>query len=235
MVNLRQSELASHLESVRAEIAEAALQANRNPSDITLIAVTKNFPASDAVLLADLGLRDLGENRSQEAEPKAAEVALLTSREITWHFIGQLQRNKVRTVLTFADVIHSVDRLSLVETLAAEFDRSGKSPRVLVQINLDQNSPGRGGVADDAFLAVADAIVAAGIRLAGVMAVAPINQEPDRSFERLAVFHEQLLANHPSAKWRSAGMSGDFQVAIHHGATHLRLGSSILGSRHLLQ
>ena len=234
MVNLRQSELATQLKSVCAEIAEAAIKAHRNPSDITLIAVTKNFPASDAALLADLGLRDLGENRSQEAEPKAAEVALLTSQEITWHFIGQLQRNKVRTVLSFADVIHSVDRLSLVETLAVEFERSGKSPRVLVQINLDQDSTGRGGVTKDAFLAVADAIVTAGIRLAGVMAVAPINQDPDRAFERLAVIHEQLLANHPSATWRSAGMSADFKAAIHYGATHLRLGSSILGSRHLL-
>ena len=235
IVSLRQSELATKLKSVRSQIAEAAIKVHRNPSDITLIAVTKNFPASDAALLADLGVRDLGENRSQEAEPKAAEVALLTGQEITWHFIGQLQRNKVRTVISFADVIHSVDRLSLVETLAVEFERSGKSPRVLVQINLDQDSTGRGGVTDDAFLSVGDAIVAAGIRLAGVMAVAPINQAPERSFERLAVFHEQLLANHPTATWRSAGMSGDFQVAINYGATHLRLGSSILGSRHLLQ
>ena len=234
-MSLRQSELATHLASVRAEIAEAAIKANRNPSDITLIAVTKNFPASDAALLAELGLRDLGENRSQEAAPKAAEVALLAGKEITWHFIGQLQRNKVRTVLSFADVIHSIDRLSLVETLAVEIERSGKSPRVLVQINLDLDSDGRGGVADDAFLDVADAIVEVGIRLAGVMAVAPLNQEPERSFEHLAVLHEQLLGNHPSATWRSAGMSGDFQAAIHYGATHLRLGSSILGSRHLLQ
>ena len=234
-VRLRQGELAANLKSVRTQIADAAIKADRNPNDITLIAVTKNFPASDAALLAELGVCDLGENRSQEAERKATEVASMTGHEIVWHFIGQLQRNKVRTVISFADVIHSVDRLSLVETLAGEIERVGKSPKVLVQINLDQGSTGRGGVTGDSFLSVSDAIVAAGIELAGVMAVAPIGQDPDRGFERLAAFHEQLLLSHPSATWRSAGMSGDFQVAIRHGATHLRLGSSILGSRHLLQ
>ena len=234
-MSVRRSELATNLEIVRRQIAETAASAGRDSSEITLIVVTKNFPASDAALLTELGLRDLGENRSQEAGPKAAGVALLTEEEITWHFIGQLQRNKVRSVVSFADVIHSIDRLALVETLKVECERSGKSPRVLIQINLDLEPTGRGGIASDLFLPLADAIVEAGIRLAGVMAVAPTNEDPARAFARLAGLHETLLGNHPTASWRSAGMSGDFPAAIKSGATHLRLGSSILGSRHLLQ
>lgn len=234
-VDARRAELAKNLASVQLQISEIARRAGRDPSQITLIGVTKNFPASDAAILVELGLGDLGENRAQEAVPKAEEVSRLIDRPVNWHFIGQLQRNKVRSVVAFADVIHSVDRLALVETLRTEIERSGRSPKVLIQINLDLDSAGRGGVDKDDLLPLAGAIVASGIELAGVMAVAPIDEEPARAFSRLAELHELLLREHPSALWRSAGMSGDFQAAIEAGATHLRLGSSILGSRHLLQ
>lgn len=234
-MNERRTQLAANLESVQLQISRTAASVGRDPSEITLIGVTKNFPASDAAILAELGLHDLGENRAQEAQRKAEEVALLTQEKINWHFIGQLQRNKVRSVVSFADVIHSVDRLSLVETLKTEIERSGRSPRVLIQINLDLGVIGRGGVSDEDLLPLADAIVEAGIDLAGIMAVAPIGEEPLRAFARLAKIHERLLQDHPTARWRSAGMSGDFQEAIASGATHLRMGSSILGLRHLLQ
>lgn len=234
-MNDRRAQVATNVESVRLQISIAAKTAGRDPSEITLIGATKNFPASDAVLLAELGVGDLGENRAQEGQRKAEEVASLTDQKINWHFIGQLQRNKVRSVLSFADVIHSIDRQALVETLRIEIERSGRSPLVLIQINLDLDAVGRGGVSEAGLLPLADAIVDSGIGLAGVMAVAPTNEDPAQAFARLAATHEKLLRNHPTALWRSAGMSGDFQVAIASGATHLRLGASILGSRHLLR
>lgn len=234
-MNDRRSELAANLESVRLQISATARSAGRDPSEITLIGVTKNFPASDAVLLAELGLSDLGENRAQEAQRKAEEFALMSDRKVNWHFIGQLQRNKVRMVVSFADVIHSIDRLALVETLRIEIERSGRSPMVLIQINLDPGATGRGGVSATELLPLADAIVESGISLAGVMAVAPVGENPGMAFSRLSALHQKLLEDHPTAVWRSAGMSGDFNEAIESGATHLRLGASILGSRHLLR
>lgn len=231
----RRTELATNLENVRRDIAAAASLAGRDPNEITLIGVTKNFPASDAALLADLGLTDLGENRAQEAERKAEEFSALTDTRITWHFIGQLQRNKVRSVIAFADVIQSVDRGSLVQTLKTEIEHSGRSPLVLIQINLEAQAEGRGGAQETEILELADSIAQAGIQLAGVMAVAPLSEDPLRAFSRLAKLHEHLLQIHPTATWRSAGMSGDFQEAINSGATHVRLGASILGKRHLLQ
>lgn len=234
-MNARKNELAENLENVRRQITAATIAAGRDPNEITLIGVTKNFPATDAVLLAELGLKDLGENRVQEAVRKAEDLALLTDCEINWHFIGQLQRNKVRAVVSFADYIHSVDRLALVETLKNEIGRAGRSPRLLIQINLDPAAVGRGGVGESDLLPLADAIVENGLDLAGVMAVAPLDEDPAIAFARLAELHGQLLRNHPLAVIRSAGMSGDFETAIASGATHVRLGSSILGSRHLLQ
>jgi pyridoxal phosphate enzyme (YggS family) len=228
-------ELAANLNGVRRQIDSAAKEAGRDPSEITLIGVTKNFPTSDAVLLVELGLRDLGENRAQEGEKKANESAGLIAEQINWHFIGQLQRNKVRSVLSFADAIHSVDRLSLVETLKVEMARSGKAPRVLIQINLNPELGGRGGANPADLLSLADTIVANGLLLGGVMSVVPIGMEPERAFAELSVMHTGLLRHHPTALWRSAGMSGDFESAIRAGATHVRIGSSMLGSRHLLQ
>ena len=234
-MNDRRAQVATNLESVRLQISATARSVGRDPNEITLIGVTKNFPASDAALLAELGLSDLGENRAQEAERKAEEFASLSDRKVNWHFIGQLQRNKVRTVVSFADVIHSIDRLALDETLRIEIERSDRSPMVLIQINLEPGATGRGGVSATDLLPLADAIVESGIRLAGVMAVAPVGEDPGMAFARLSVLHERLLKDHPTAVWRSAGMSGDFMAAIESGATHLRLGASILGSRHLLR
>jgi len=234
-MNDRRAQLAANLENVRLQISATAISVGRDPSEITLIGVTKNFPVSDAVLLAELGLSDLGENRAQEAARKVEEFTSLSDRKVNWHFIGQLQRNKVRTVVSFADVIHSIDRLALVETLRIEIERSGRSPMVLIQINLESGATGRGGVSATDLLPLADAIVESGISLAGVMAVAPVGEDPSMAFSRLSALHQKLLEDHPTAMWRSAGMSGDFKAAIESGATHLRLGASILGSRHLLR
>jgi pyridoxal phosphate enzyme (YggS family) len=198
---------------------------------VTLIAITKTFPASDAAILRDLGVLDLGENRDQDARRKAAEVP-----EARWHFVGQLQTNKARSVVGYASVVHSVDRAGLAEALAAALARAEReSLDVLVQVNLDEAAPAdaaRGGAAPGQVPALADRVAElAGLRLRGVMAVAPLGAEPDRAFARLAQLAEQVRVVHPQATWVSAGMSGDLAAAIRHGSTHVRVGSALLGRR----
>ncbi len=231
----RRDELAANLAAVRAEIAEAARNSGRDLTDITLIAVTKNHPASDAAMLAELGLSDLGENRAQEALTKASESAALTNSKITWHFIGQLQRNKVRSVLSFAGAIHSIDRLALVNAINAEIAKSDRHPELLIQVSLDPEPTGRGGAFGDEVFTIAEAIVEGRGNLVGLMAVAPLAEEPARAFARLAEIRERFIGSFPAAKSLSAGMSGDYVEAINFGATHLRIGAAILGSRQLLR
>lgn len=199
---------------------------------MTVIAVTKYFPASDAALLADLGVCDLGENRDQEAAAKAAQVAELTDLPVRWHFVGQLQKNKARSVARYASAVHSVDRPELVSALDRAVGRLDRSPLdVLIQLSLDDD-PNRGGVAAADFAALCDqAAGAAHLNLVGVMAVAPMDADPDRAFERVAEFAATLRADHPAATSVSAGMSGDLEAAVRHGATHLRIGTALLGRR----
>jgi len=244
-VSERIAELATNLARVRARIAAACQAAGRERSEITLVAVTKLFPASDVIALARLGVTDIGENRDQEAAAKAAEVAA-AGVEVRWHYIGQLQRNKCRSVVQYADMVHSVDRLPLVETLAAAADRYRERPLdVLLQVNLDeevQNAASgnegangaskRGGAPPSAIPELAEAVAAQpSLRLRGVMAVAPLGADPAVSFQRLAQVAQHLTAIYPTATIISAGMSGDLEAAIAHGATHLRIGSGLLGKR----
>jgi pyridoxal phosphate enzyme (YggS family) len=225
----RRDELATNLEAVRRRIAAACDGAGR-PDDVRLVVVTKFFPASDVRLLADLGVTDVGENRHQEAEAKAAECADLGLR---WHFIGGLQSNKASAVASYADVVESVDRTKLVGGLSRGAQSRGHDVDVLLQVSLDPpGSDGRSG-ADPADLdglarAVGEAEM---LRLRGLMAVAPLGEEPDEAFARLAAIHTDLLSRHPGATVLSAGMSGDLEAAIRHGATHVRVGSAVLGPR----
>jgi PLP dependent protein len=223
----RRGELASALAALRERIARAAGAAGRDAAEITLIAITKTFPASDVALLLELGVPDIGENRDQEARVKSAAVP-----QARWHFVGRLQRNKCRSVASYASVVHSVDRIELVDALAAGVARAGRHPLgALVQISLD-GDPARGGAYGPAIEQVADAIVGSpGLRLAGVMAVAPLGADPNAAFESLQRQAEALRRNHPDANWISAGMSEDLESAIAHGATHLRVGSALLGRR----
>src|SRR5690606_10175153 len=226
----RRAELAEGIERVRARVAAACAAAGRDESEITLIAVTKTFPASDVRLLAGLGLTDIGENRDQEARPKAAECADLP---LTWHFVGRLQTNKARSVAGYADVVHSVDRAKLVRALSAAAVRAGRTLRCLVQVSLDENaSPeerGRGGAHPGDVPELADEIAGAdGLELGGVMAVAPLGADPLPAFERLAGIAAEVRRNHPGASIVSAGMSGDLEQAIACGATHLRVGTALL-------
>ncbi|MFA1548062.1 YggS family pyridoxal phosphate-dependent enzyme [Actinomadura chokoriensis] len=229
----RTAELAEGLAAVRARIAAACAAAGRDENEITLIAVTKTFPASDVRLLAGLGLTEVAENRDQEARPKAAECADLP---LTWHFVGRLQTNKARAVAGYADVVHSVDRSRLVSALSESAVRAGRTLRCLVQVSLEEDAAGgpagRGGAAPDAVPGLADEIAgAAGLRLGGVMAVAPLGADPLPAFTRLAGLAGEIRRNHPDARIVSAGMSGDLEQAIACGATHLRVGTALLGGR----
>ena len=224
----RRAELAANLEEVRARIAAAARAAGRDAATITLVAVTKTWPASDVRLLAELGVTDVGENRDQEAAPKHDACRDLSLR---WHFVGQLQRNKAGSVASYADVVHSVDRLELVAALDRQALRHDRRVTALVQVAFDGEA-GRAGAAPAQVPAVADAIAAAqALDLGGVMAVAPLGADPEPAFARLAEVASALRAAHPQARAISAGMSGDLEAAVRHGATHVRIGTALLGPR----
>ncbi len=226
----RREALARGLAAVRARIAAACADAGRDEAQVTLVAVTKFFPASDVRLLAGLGVTDVGENRDQEAREKLTDPTL-DGLGITRHFIGQLQSNKASSVVSYADVVHTVDRKRLVTALARAAAAAGRRPRVLVQVSLD-GAAGRGGVAADEVPALADAVAQCpALVLGGVMAVAPLDADPDAAFARLREVADGVRADHPGAAWISAGMSADLEAAVRHGATHVRVGSAILGSR----
>jgi PLP dependent protein len=227
----RRDEIAGRLAAVRQRIAVACQDAGRQSSEITLIAVTKTHPATDVVLLRELGVADVGENKDQEASAKAAECARLGVTDLTWHFIGQLQTNKAASVVRYADVVHSVDRPRLVRALGTQASRAGRTITCLVQVSLDAQ-PGRGGAPPEQVPGLADAIEAQdALVLGGVMAVAPLGQPPGPAFAKLATIAAALRAAHPAATMISAGMSADLEQAIEAGATHVRVGTALLGVR----
>ena len=221
--------LEARLASVRSGIADAARVAGRSPDELTLIVVTKYHPASLVRELAALGVTDVGENRHQEAQAKAAELADLP---LTWHFVGQLQSKKARQVRRYAHVVQSLDRDSVVDAFAPT-DAEPEPPVIdgFVQVNLT-GDPERGGVRPDAVEAMVDRVLGTGtIRLRGVMAVAPLDEDPRAAFARLRGISERVVSLAPGATDISAGMSGDYAEAITEGATHLRIGTAITGKR----
>jgi pyridoxal phosphate enzyme (YggS family) len=227
----RRAELAANLVDVHERIARACTAAGRSPSDVTLVAVTKTHPAHDIALLAELGITHVGESRVQEGASKHAELGASTS--LRWHMIGQLQRNKIKSLVQWADVVESVDRTALVAPLGRAATERGDVLDVLVQFDLaDVEQPGRGGVWPAAAPELVAAIAAEGsLRLAGVMAVAPLGVDPTQAFARLATMHEAITRDFPDAVIMSAGMSSDLEQAIAAGATHVRVGTALLGSR----
>jgi len=216
--------LPERLEAVRSRVADAIREAGRAPSEVTTIVVTKFHPAALVRDLFELGVRDVGENRLQDASPKAAELADL---DLTWHFIGQLQSKKARAVLEFAHSIHSVDRDSLVTALGA----TGERTDVFIQVNLTEDE-NRGGVWPAQLEPFASSVLdQPRLRLRGLMAVAPLGEDPRRAFARVRESSELLRRLAPEAVSLSMGMSGDFRAAILEGATHLRIGTAITGNR----
>lgn len=254
----RRAELAANLELVRERIASACIAAGRSPDEVALIAITKTFPYTDVMLLGSLGLIDFGENRDQEAAPKAADCAAL-GLVPRWHFVGQLQVNKVASVVRYADVVHSVDRLRLVRSLSSHAVAAGRQLTCLIQVSLDEAAQGgsegggrggpeggrggpeggrggpeggRGGASPADVPELADAIAGhEGLILGGVMAVAPLDGEPRAAFARLRHIADRVRSDHRSAMAISAGMSGDLDDAIAEGATHVRVGTALLGGR----
>ncbi|MDT0264983.1 YggS family pyridoxal phosphate-dependent enzyme [Streptomyces sp. DSM 44915] len=233
----REAELATQLARVEERIATACAAAGRARSEVTLVVVSKTYPASDVRLLAGLGVREFAENRDQEASEKAAACADLP---LVWHFVGQLQTNKVRSVAGYADYVHSVDRVKLINALsAASVRRDGPSLNCLIQVALEKESglgEGRGGAAPAEVGELARAVTEAqGLRLAGLMTVAPLTGphagSPATAFARLIEISRDLRAIDPAASMVSAGMSGDLEEAIAAGATHVRVGSAVLGVR----
>ena len=232
----RRSELVTALGVLRGRIAEVCGTVGRDPHAVTLVAVTKTWPASDVVTLARLGVRDVGENRDQEAAAKVAEVAGLLGQSAAllprWHFLGQLQSRKCRSVASYAACVHSVDRVEIVGRLADAVAASERGPlEVFVQLSMD-GDPTRGGVVLAGLDRVADAVASRPeLRLRGFMAVAPLGTDPDTSFAGLAAISARLRESHPGADAISAGMSADLDAALRNGATHVRVGSALLGRR----
>jgi pyridoxal phosphate enzyme (YggS family) len=243
----RRDGLADRLARVWQRIDAACVAAGRSRDEITLIAVTKTWPASDVRLLYELGQRDFGENRDQEAAPKAAACADL---DLRWHFVGQLQSNKVASVTSYADVIHSVDRLRLVRALGQAARRRQREITALIQVSLEGQGgdPGRGGAPLSEVTGLAEAIAGqaneanetkdtgeptGGLRLGGVMAVAPLGVPAADAFAGLAACSAAVRTVRPGATMISAGMSGDLEEAVVAGATHLRIGTALLGDRRL--
>ena len=219
----RDAEISANLQAITARIVSAAESAGRSPAEITLIAVTKTFPVTDVKILYELGVRDFGENRDQEGSVKFSELP----GDCNWHFQGQIQSNKLKSIAAWADVIHSIDDISHAKKLSSLV----ASKEIFVQVSLD-NLPGRGGVNPEQlhdFLGEVTAL--ANLNVRGLMAVAPLDEPPLEAFKRLKTLSETVIKTHPNTWEISAGMSNDFEAAISQGATHIRIGSQILGVR----
>ena len=227
------SALADRLSEVHRRIDEACAKAGRHANSVELIIVTKHHPTQLVLDLLDLGESNFGENKDQEAANKAFEVAQANiSSKPVWHFVGQLQSNKVRSMLTYTSVLHSLDRRSLLNELAKHLAKeSSRKLQVFIELNLTSD-PGRGGVSPDGLLAFAEEVMAVDqLEVLGVMGVAGLAAEPEAEFEKIAEASQKLQALRPEARYISAGMSGDFETAIAYGATHIRVGTAITGNR----
>ena len=230
----RAEQIRTNLRAARDRIETACGKADRDPAEVTMIAVTKTYPAEDVRILTSLGVTDIGENRDQEAAPKAAETADL---DLTWHFVGQLQTNKARSVASYASVVHSVDRVKLARVLGQRAAAVERRLTCLIQVNLDEDSEAgvigpRGGVDPaDALDLAARIDEQEALELGGVMAVAPLGEDPSTAFGRLKTVADRIRDRHPRATMISAGMSTDLEAAVGRGATHLRIGTALLGDR----
>lgn len=226
----RLAELEANLAAVRKRIADACAAAGRDPGEVTLVAVSKTWPASDVLLLHRLGVTEFGESYDAEAAAKAAALrdAGVVPR---WHFVGGVQRNKARSVASYTDVVHSVDRPELADALGAAATRAGRTVTALVQVRFDAD-PVRSGVEPPEVPALADRVAAiTGLRLGGVMCVAPRDVPPRPVFARLRAISEGLRDTHPDATVISAGMTGDLAEALAEGANCVRVGTALFGRR----
>lgn len=227
----RAAVLADRWAAVRKRVARACADAGRDPGEVTLVAVTKTYPASDVLILRELGATDVAESREPEASEKVAAVAAVPGPPLRWHFVGQIQSRKARAIAGYAAVVHSLDRAAIADRLGAARPADAGPLAVLIQVSLD-GDPNRGGVVPDAVGGLAEHVTGIGaLRLAGVMAVAPMDVDPAVAFARLREVSDRLRTDYPDASWISAGMSNDLEAAVKNGATHVRVGSALLGER----
>jgi len=226
----RRQEIEENLNQVRKNIAETASKSGRNPDDINLIVVTKTFPISDLEILYSLGLREFGENRDQEASVKAKALP----QDINWHFQGGIQSNKLKSICSWASIIHSVDQFKYAQIISEQ--KSATPMQIFIQVSLDQPPESRGGVDPGKLIELANQISSLpNLKVLGLMAVGPVDQEVEPAFARLQQIQASFLTYFKDANFLSSGMSGDYEMAISYGATHLRIGSSILGNRALIK
>lgn len=217
----RKSQISERLTHIKSELSP----------EVHLIVVTKTFPLSDVEILYQLGQREFGENRDQEAVGKAEQVR----SDAIWHFQGRIQSNKLKSILSWCDYIHSLDDINHAQKISEIALQIGKRQKCFLQINLDEEEAinnSRSGISSkefDGFISHVEPL--SGLELVGVMGVGPLGKDPAPAFAHLATLSQRLQKQHPNAKFISAGMSGDYKVALQHGATHIRLGSSILGTR----
>jgi len=230
MSQSRLSQISENFEKIQNRINQASKSSGRDPKEVTVIAITKTYPASDVDLLKSIGIDNVGENKDQEASYKYKEV----KSKFTWHFVGQLQSNKVKSVVQYADFIHSIDRLNLVKEIQKVCQKVNKIQKVLIQIDLDesQNDENRGGINPTNLNELAQEISnCPNLELSGLMSVAPLNMAAKDAFTKLKEIQSEFIKSYPLAKMLSAGMSDDLEEAVMHGATHLRIGSALLGER----
>jgi pyridoxal phosphate enzyme (YggS family) len=219
-------EIEENLNQVRQKITDAAAKSGRNPNEINLIVVTKTFPISDLEILYSLGVREFGENRDQEASVKAKALP----QDINWHFQGGIQSNKLKSICSWASVIHSVDQFKYAKIISEQ--PSVKARQIFIQVSLDEPPESRGGVDPAKLIELANQISSLpNIKVLGLMAVGPVYREIEPAFARLQQIQAGFLTDFKDAVFLSSGMSGDYELAISYGATHLRIGSSILGIR----
>lgn len=222
-------DLTQRYEGVLHRIDQAARGVGRHPSEVELVVITKNHPASLVLDLIALGAANFGENRDQEAAPKAREVSDATSAPARWHFVGQLQSNKARSALSYSAVLHSLDRTSLLQAINKL--ELAKPVQAFIQLNLTDD-PARGGIQPTDLPAFAESVLHSDrIELLGVMGVAALDRDPRIDFETIAQASLALQKLNPAAKFISAGMSHDFEQAIELGSTHVRIGTAITGNR----
>jgi pyridoxal phosphate enzyme (YggS family) len=212
----RASELETNLRSVEEEVAAYSP---------TLIVVTKTYPIEDVEILHGLGVRNFGENRSSEGLEKSAKV------EALWHYQGEIQSKKIREIISWASCIHSLDNEGHLEKIARFLRESQQSRDLFIQLSLD-GDPDRGGLKEAEVFALAEKISEIKeINLLGIMSVPPVNFEAGAAFSEISAIHQRFIAHFPQSTSLSAGMSGDYMIALEHGATHIRVGSKILGAR----
>lgn len=224
----RAQEISSALAEVQARINKACEKVERDRADIHLIAVTKTYPTTDVLILQGLGVKEFGENRDVEGVEKSSAV------DGHWHFQGQVQSNKISSIARWAHTVHSLDEISHLQKFDRALDVIGdKTLKVFIQVSLDAD-PSRAGVQESDLLRTCQAVVdSSNLQLMGVMTVPPVSADPDHCFSTIAQLSAKVRGHFPEAKYLSAGMSGDFEVAITYGATHIRIGSQILGPRSL--